>query len=307
MSEHDRKRATGTDEVRLRVAVLMASFNRCTSTLACLSALMAGRIDALELRVVLVDDGSTDGTADAVTSEFPAVDVLRGEGGLYWNRAMHRAFGHAMSTADLYLWLNDDTILERDALERMVATWRAISSRERRSVIVVGATRDAVTGRPTYGGARRRSAWRPTKFDPVTPTDEAQPVDVMNGNCVLIPAEVARVVGNMDPAFEHAMGDTDYALRARRAGFGVWLAPGFVGTCSNNARQRTFDDRDLPLAMRWRHMMSPKGLPWRSWLVFTRRHAGVAWPIFWAWPYVRVVVESLVGSPRRPRSHERGT
>jgi len=268
---------------------------------------MASRFDGLRLGVVLVDDGSTDGTADAVSAAYPDVDVLRGDGGLYWNRAMHRAFGHAMATGfDGYLWLNDDTILERDALRRLVATWREVSRREGRPAIVVGATRDELTGRPTYGGARRRSPWRPTTFDAVVPASTPQPLDVMNGNCVLIPAEVARVVGNMDPAFEHAMGDTDYALRARRVGFGLWLMPGFVGTCSHNPPQRTFADRNLPLRQRWRHMMSPKGLPWRSWLVFTRRHAGPMWPVFWLWPYARVAIESLLGSPRRQRSRERG-
>jgi hypothetical protein len=37
-------------------------------------------------------------------------------------------------------------------------------------------------------------------------------------------------------------------------------------------------------------MLGRKGLPWRSWWVLTRRHAGPFWPVFFLWPYVRVVV-----------------
>ena len=97
----------------------------------------------------------------------------------------------------------------------------------------------------------------------------------MNGNIVLVPRDVAQVVGNLDPAFEHAMGDTDYALRARRLGIGVWVGPGVHGVCESNSSAGTFMDTSLSLRLRWKQMMSRKGLPWRSWMVLTRRHTGL--------------------------------
>lgn len=279
-----------------RIAVVMTSFNRRQKTMDCLQALSESRdVGDVALHVVLVDDGSSDGTADAVRKAYPWVRIERGDGSLFWCRGMHRAFGIALARGfDYYLWLNDDTMLYPDALARLFDCVAERRERTGRPVIVVGSTVDEASGRLTYGGERRAAGWRRTSFVKLQPRDEAQACESMNGNIVLIPAESAARVGNLDPAFEHAMGDTDYALRANRLGVGVWTAPGVHGTCGHNSTRNTFVDPDLPLSRRWRQMLSRKGLPWRSWWILTRRHAGAFWPLFFAWPYVRVVVGGLV-------------
>lgn len=283
-----------------RVAAVMTSFNRRQKTMDCLKALSESRdVGQVELNVVLVDDGSSDGTAEAVRQTYPWTRVERGDGSLFWCRGMHRAFGVAMERGfDYYLWLNDDTILYSDTLARLFDCTAERRERTGKPVIVVGSTVDDESGRLTYGGERRAAWWRRTSFVKLQPRDEAQACESMNGNIVLIPAESAARVGNLDPAFEHAMGDTDYALRANRLGVGVWTAPGVHGTCGHNSTRNTFVDPDLPLSKRWRQMLGRKGLPWRSWWVLTRRHAGPFWPLFFAWPYVRVVVGGLVSRPK---------
>lgn len=89
------------------------------------------------------------------------------------------------------------------------------------------------------------------------------------------------------------MGDTDYGLRARRAGFEVHVAPGYFGRCNHNAVQGGFVDRGLPWRRRWAHLVSAKGLPPRAWLRYTRRHAGWLWPAYFAWPYLHLLAEAL--------------
>lgn len=283
-----------------RIAVVMTSFNRRQKTMDCLQALMESRdVGEVELYAVLVDDGSSDGTGDAVRQAYPWVKVEHGDGSLFWCRGMHRAFDVAMAHGfDYYLWLNDDTMLYPDTLARLFACEAERRERTGRPVIVVGSTVDEETGKLTYGGERRASWWRRTSFVKLQPADQAQSCESMNGNTVLISAESAARVGNLDPAFEHAMGDTDYALRANKLGVGVWTAPGVHGTCGHNSARNTFMDRDLPLARRWRQMLGRKGLPWRSWWVLTRRHAGPFWPLFFAWPYVRVAIGGLLSRPK---------
>ena len=280
------------------VCALLCSHNRKAQTLACLRALQASSgLDQVTLSAVLVDDGSSDGTADAVAREFPWVQVLHGDGTLYWCRAMHRAFTVALrDTHDHYLWLNDDTLLHADALVQLLACAAERAAVLRDPVIVVGSTVDQRSGKPSYGGRVGTSRWRPTHWRLLTPSDVAQRVDTFDGNLVLVSDEAARRTGNLDESFEHAMGDTDYALRARRAGVALWLAPGVLASCAVNATAGGFGDSQLPLAQRWRAMMGRKGLPWRSWWRFTRRHGGVAWPLVFAWPYVRV----LLGRSARP-------
>lgn len=259
--------------------------------MASLQALEASAASAgLTLHAVLMDDGSHDGSAEAVQHRFDWVDVLHGNGSLFWCRGMHTAMVHALAQAhDHYLWLNDDTLLQSDALAVLGATVERLRADAAAPIILAGSTLDPATHRATYGGRVRVSSWRPTRFELLAPTPVPQRIDTFDGNIVWLTAEAVCVAGNLDATFEHAMGDTDYGLRAARAGVAVWLAPGFQGQCAANAFAGGFNDPTMPLEARWRAVRSRKGLPWRSWLHFTRRHAGWLWPLYFVWPYLRVL------------------
>jgi GT2 family glycosyltransferase len=281
----------------MKLVAVLTSFNRKAQTLASISSLeVSARHARVLLDIILVDDASTDGTAAAVRAAFPGATVLRGDGQLFWNRGMHAGMALALqSDADAVLWLNDDTLLRRDGLASLLQQSAALQAaqRERRPVLLVGATAGP-DGAISYGGAKRVSRWRQTTYRRVWSAKEALPCDVINGNCVLLPMPLAKAVGNLDATYEHAMGDTDYALRAAAQGFAVFAAAGVVAECSNNALTGGYLDASLPLAQRWRAAMHRKGLPWRSWLHFTRQHTGLWWPLYFAWPYARLVVSGLL-------------
>lgn len=273
------------------LCALLTCFNRREMTVNCLAALArASEVAGVQLHAVLVDDGSTDGTADAVAAAFPWVRIVPTGGNLYWCRGMHVAFEVARSDRyDHYLWLNDDTQLMPDALARLFDSAHTVERRDGEAAIIVGSTVDATSGVLSYGGERRASWYLPLTLHHVQPTDQPQACETFNGNIVLIPRAVAERLGNISPEFEHAMGDTDYGLRARRAGIGIYVGAGVHGTCSGNPPTNTFKDASLSLRRRWQLMMSRKGLPWRSWLVLTRRHAGPFWPVYFSWPYVKLL------------------
>lgn len=257
----------------------------------------AAHLAGAVVQPIVVDDASTDGTADAVREAFPKATVIAGDGHLFWARGMHVGLALALQrSASHVLWLNDDVRLHVNALGQLLSELEALTHRLGRSPILVGAMADA-NGKLSYGGDVAAGRWRRFRYTRVGGSDEALRCDAMNGNCVLMEMDVARAVGNIDPLFEHAMGDTDYALRAGAAGIPVYVAPGFVGVCSTNPVEGGFADTSLPLARRWRLMLHRKGLPWRSWLHFTRRHGGWLWPAYFAWPYIRVAMSSL--RPRR--------
>lgn len=285
-----------------RICVLLTFFNRKENTLACFHALSANQLPpGIDLTAVVVDDGSSDGTGQALQAEFPWVRVERSAGNLYWCRGMHQAFQIAQhDDYDYYLWLNDDTILQPDAIARLLTAEVQLHAEHGAPVIVVGSTIDDKTGSLTYGGEVRLSAVKRMRFSKLQPTQVAQRCDSMNGNVVLINRGAAKLLGNLDPTFEHAMGDTDYALRANKLGVPVWTAPGVHGTCSKNSVTGTYMDTNLPLSRRWQLMLHRKGLPWRSWLALTRRHAGPAWLIYFAWPYLKMVLGALRHRPTNP-------
>jgi len=283
---------------RTSLAVLMTCFNRCETTLKCLEALhIAVAQTPLQVDVFLVDDGSTDGTSARVREAYPSVHLLPG-GNLYWARGMHLAFKTALSRGyDYYLWLNDDTLINAQALAQIMACEHRLREQHTASIIV-GSTADA-QGQISYGGESQVKRWCPIyKLRRVAPSADLQAIDTMNGNIVLINAAAAQRVGNIDPAFEHAMGDIDYGLRAKRLGVGLWLAPGIQGLCSCNSVQGTYQDKSLTLERRLRLILDRKALPWRSWLLLTRRHGSWIWPALFVLPYVRLFLSGCSAAVR---------
>lgn len=270
----------------------MTCHNRVVKTLACLDSLRNQNLVAnLQMHVILADDNSTDNTPVAVAMAYPDVEILNGDGKLYWNGGMRVAFDAAIKLGfDNYLWLNDDTLLYPQALYTLIQTSKNVRAEQGKPVIVVGSTQDCPGGQQTYGGVNRTSIFKPTAFKRVMPQDVAVRCDSMNGNCVLVPSEIVKVVGSLEPRFAHAMGDLDYGLRAGYAGFEVWLMPGYAGTCSNNLITGSYKDQSIPLLQRLHLMLQPKGLPLNSWRVFTQRHSGMLWPLYWLWPYVKVIL-----------------
>lgn len=277
-----------------RIAALMTSYNRRELTLRCLERIESQRTDA-DIDVVVVDDASSDGTADAIAKHHPAVAVVHGTGDLYWVGGMRLAFAHAATRQyDHYLLVNDDTLLHENAVADLLEVADALRDGTEWPAIVVGATADPESGGTTYGGVVRRRARRPMHFDrvdPDRPGGEPRPVETMNANCVLVPREVVDRIGFFDDAFTQSFADYDYGLRARRAGCSVWLAPGFVGTCPRNPPQDA-----LPLRDELRRLLSVKGgLAPHEWLSFARRWAGPLWPLYAMAPYVRRLGRRVIG------------
>lgn len=269
-----------------RIAAVLTAFNRRDQTLACLRSI-GGQADRgdVSLEVFIVDDGSTDGTGEAIAAEFPEVRLLHGDGSLYWNGGMRLAFGAALAEGfDFYWWLNDDTELDDGALSLLLATHAELSTRGSAASIVAGSTRHPETGELTYGGVVRPSQSRPMHFRLLSPRHEPRECETMNGNCVLIPRQVAERVGNIDAAYRQKMGDYDYGLRARRAGCSVWITPGTIGTCADHPPRAT---DTAPLRDELRRLWSVKELPPGPWATFTRRWGGPAWPVYFASPYLR--------------------
>lgn len=278
------------------VTALLASHNRCGKTLACLSSYFAQNVESgVSLSAVLVDGGSVDGTAAAVRRQFPESRVIIGSEDMFWARAMAIAEEAARtSDPDFLLWLNDDVILDQNALRRLIDTATGAPGS---ACIAVGAVRDPVSGKVTYSGCRR-SGMHPLRVVLIPPTDTAVEVETFNGNVVLVSREVLKRVGRIDGEFEHAAADHDYGLRAANVGVPRLLAPGTVGTCVVNRGQEPWKDSTLTVRDRFRALVSRKGHPPRARARYLRRHGGPAWPVFWLTPYVRALPALL--RRRRP-------
>lgn len=241
-----------------RFAALLTCHNRRDQTLRCLSSLAMAK-EMVSRRVMvdtfLVDDGCSDGTAAAIRSRFPDVNVIAGTGNLFWCGGMRLAWTHAAAhDYDGYLWLNDDVTLDEDALERLLDASSRLS-REDGAVIVVGATRAEEAGAviaATYGGLDSQG---------VMPASAAvRRIELFNGNIVLVSRRAFQVLGGLSKAYTHGLADIDYGVRAKKASVPVWLAAGSLGRCSGNKTARWQRD-DLPVWTRLRELHRPTGCP----------------------------------------------
>lgn len=271
-----------------RLAVLMTCHNRKSQTQACLEALKLQAEFGASLDVYLVDDGSTDGTAAAASAVFPQINIIRGDGDLYWCGGMRLAFAAAMKhNYDFYLWLNDDTRLFEDALTRLLTTHSQASASLKQPTIVVGSTCDQQTGGMTYGGwIEKDRAFGPTSWRKIAPKPSHwRSCDTINGNCVLIPRGVVERIGNLDAHFIHGIGDLDYGLRSKKSGCQIVISAGYLGACTVNDGTGLWSDARQPVGVRWNKLLGPKGLPVKAWFVFCYRHKGIFWPLVWLSPY----------------------
>ncbi|MFO7939796.1 MAG: glycosyltransferase family 2 protein [Bacteroidales bacterium] len=217
------------------IAVIIPVHDGWTYTQKCLSSMESmvnarRTADEPQYSVVVVDDGSTDGTAAFVGQHFPWVHLLLGNGSLWWSGGINMGSSYAIEKlhADyLLLWNNDifpgDHYFEN--LSDIVYTsngqviWgslvRELQHPER--VWSMGGRFNRKTGARFMLGLDK-----PIGDLPKTP----QPADWLTGMGTLVPVEVVKRIGYWDARrFPQYHGDSDFTCRAREAGFQLFVHP----------------------------------------------------------------------------------
>ena len=233
----------------MKIAVLLTCHNRREKTLSCLKNLLEQNLEDIDLSVYLVDDGSSDGTSDAIKEHFPEVNIIEGNGELYWNRGMHLAWTTALKNPnwDAVLWLNDDTILNDGALKTIVK----YATQYKNSIIVGSVSSVEDQSIYTYGGYQEQQHI-------LQPVDTALQCSIFNGNAVLVPRIVSDKIGILDYKYRHAGGDFEYGIRANKNGFNCYAIP-IIGRCDRNGSYVKWMDKKYNVLTRLKLLYSPIG------------------------------------------------
>ena len=250
------------------IAVLLTVFNRKEQTLQCLSNLFAQTIPyGYNLDVFLTNDGCTDGTLEAVSTQFPQVIIINGNGNLFWNRGMYVAWDRAAKEKDYdyYLWLNDDTF----AYDFMLVSLLNAAIETNSKAIIVGVTQSTDKTHSTYGG-RLPNGQLPK------PCGKLQQIRYFNGNIVLVPKSVYMTLGNLDYYFTHSKGDFDYGMRANKAGIKMYQVGEYLGECDLHPTLDKWCDPTIPFTQRWKMLHRPNGMPPKEIYHLNLRHRGLA-------------------------------
>jgi GT2 family glycosyltransferase len=232
------------------IAVLITCHNRKVKTLTCLTALMDCIVPENNLlEVFLVDDGSSDGTSHAIKTNFPQVNIIQGNGNLYWNKGMRLAWETAAKTKeyDFYLWLNDDVIVKKEGLKILIE-----DSKKAKNNIICGSMQSMQTKVISYGGRNKKGKL-------LLPDSSNKECYYINGNMVLIPKTIYETIGMLDPIFPHAIGDFDYGLRAIKKGFKSLVSSDYTGYCETNSTLPKWCLPSVSLNQRIKSLYSPLG------------------------------------------------
>lgn len=248
----------------MRIVALTTCHNRREKTLQSLQDLCRQELpETISLEIVVVDDSSTDGTSLAIGQAFPDVEIVEGNGNLYWAGGMR--FGWEKSVRhkvfDYLFVYNDDAHLYSNALEHLVEVSKFVTEQEGPLHVITGAFTDQLGEQVTYGGEVRKRWWHPLRFKKINPTGEPQKVDTLNMNGALITSEALAEVGFLASYFKHNVADYEYGLRLRKSGGTVWLSSNWIGWCEFNPSNGSPRDQKKSAIEQLRQLFTPKGEP----------------------------------------------
>lgn len=196
--------------------IVIPAHNRKSYTLRCLAKLkVAGDLE--QFSVIVVDDGSTDGTSQAIGCEYPQLTLLRGDGHLWWTGAIKLGMQAAIAQdCDFIIWLNDDCLVGENTIGELVA----FASENAQSIVGAVGYESNTTARLSFGGKVR--TYKEYRWLECL-EQEIYPCDLLSGNLVCMPAEVVSRIGYPDCKITpHYGGDSLYLIRARKAGYSLF-------------------------------------------------------------------------------------
>ncbi len=106
-----------------KIAIIIPVHNRRDVTLGCLKQLREINRTGFETEIVLIDDGSTDGTSEAVARDYPETTIIKGDGNLWWSGGINKGFEYALKHHfDFVYTINDDIIFFPNTLQFLYDT-----------------------------------------------------------------------------------------------------------------------------------------------------------------------------------------
>ncbi len=208
-------------EARLPLSIIIPTFNTRLTTLKCCRAAVEAAPRACE--VIVVDDGSTDGTTDLLRTEAPEVRIVT----LDENRGFAAAAneGVAQSRGEIILLLNSDTAIEREAPAVLLDSFASESR-----LGVAGARLLDPDGTTQWSGGRIPTLpWLLvmvsgcSRFLPRRATRPAGDVEWVSGAAMAFRSDVWNTAGPFSDRYDFYAQDLEFCVRAHDAGWNVRL------------------------------------------------------------------------------------
>jgi hypothetical protein len=211
-----------------KIAVLILNWNGREIISQCLDSLK--NVSHPHFDVIIVDNNSSDGSQEYLSSHYPYVHVIYNKENLGFPEGNNVGIRWALKEGYEYvLLLNYDTTVEPDFLEKLIVVAESnpalgiVGPRIRyfsqpSKVWSNGGYLDSRTGRPFHITNHQENGFG----------EKARGVDWISGCALLVKKGVIEKIGLLDPDYFFGTEDTDWCIRAKKAGFEIALVPDSV-------------------------------------------------------------------------------
>lgn len=183
----------------------------------------------VSLSIIVVIDGSTDGTVEMINEKFPDVIIINGNGNWWWTKCMNKGFKKAIDLyADYILVLNDDTEIKNDYTTKL---WDDYQSLPANSILGSASVTIDPSDLIDTAGTKDFIRWRLKAvsylpaFTPIFPDFKGiHPTWTLNGRGALIPVSAFEKIGFYDENLMQYGSDDEFAMRARKSGINVFIS-----------------------------------------------------------------------------------
>lgn len=234
------------------VFIIIPVHNRRDITFSCLNHLREIG-DLYSYQVVVIDDGSTDGTSPMISENFPEVTVLSGDGNLWWTGAIVKGMEYLIEHgADYFIWLNDDTFPSSGTIQMMVSE----CAEHTNSLVSAQCYSAHDMQYPTYGGHQKSLTSTRLIF---TPKNQILECDCLSGNLVCFPKAVVDQLG-FPPAdkLPHCLADIAYTWQAKKHGYRIKVIGNATAVCKFNPSEEGWASSPIPMGTRWKEIFTLK-------------------------------------------------
>jgi GT2 family glycosyltransferase len=201
-----------------RIQVLLPVHNRRAITERFIRCLVAQTYASWHL--ILIDDGSSDGTAEMARALVPDLTVLRGDGTWWWAGSLHQGYRwlrrHRAAQNDIVLIINDDTEFDADFFSAAATTLTG-----KRRTLLLAQLYDLATVELVEVGTH--ADWRRLTFTGVV---DPQAINCFSTRGLFLWLEDMREIGGFHPRIlPHYLSDYEYTMRAHAKGFSLLTSP----------------------------------------------------------------------------------
>jgi GT2 family glycosyltransferase len=210
------------------LSIVIPAHNRKNITIECLRRLHQEIGGAPNITIIVVDDGSTDGTDSEVIKQFPNVVILKGNGDLWWTGATNMGVQYSLENDSKYiLTLNDDINFKKGFISELLKVAENYPDNIICPLVCYENNKELVlsAGRFHTGFLGYKVALALNKVLLTDLHTDIMKSELENGYAMLIPQKVFQNIGLFDyKNYPHHMGDMDFVLRARNAGYSVLVS-----------------------------------------------------------------------------------